>query len=524
MAATASTPSASSITSSTATISCNFFPNTLDSTVTATMQYRVNGSGSGYTNGTTSGYATSGYSQTTASAAITGLAASTTYEIRLSLTRTTSNDTSLTSTTSTFTTSANAPGITTGSASSVGANAATLNGSIVAHSISTTLSFDYGLTTSYGSTSPATPSSTSSDISFSANIDSLVASTLYHFRAVGTYSGGTVNGSDATFTTSADPQAVALLEDHLLTFDFDAVYGVQKAFVFTAASPAATSSDKFLNAAAPWATTECIILIDGALSTVVNPDGRSTNAPTRVGSTGYYTITLTAAELTGENIFVFISDTGNAARDVLLHIRTSQELGKQIVDATQYGSNNSAVTLTGVGTGYGWTATGGATATGDMHGRNDSAVMRANTATAGGASTITLDASASSTDDYYNGAVIMITSGTGAGQARVISDYVGGTLVATVNRSWSTNPASGSKFIIIGGSEVWDLAPTAELSALPTSTSNYSKFIQFLFQRFAYKRTQTATTFTAFKADSSTSLATGTVSDDGTTETSGKLS
>jgi hypothetical protein len=74
--------------------------------------------------------------------------------------------------------------------------------------------------------------------------------------------------------------------------------------------------------------------------------------------------------------------------------------------------------------------------------------IRANTAQAGAATTITLDASASATDDFYNNDLLFITGGTGAGQARFISDYVGSTKVATVS-TWVTNPSSDSVFCII---------------------------------------------------------------------------
>lgn len=75
------------------------------------------------------------------------------------------------------------------------------------------------------------------------------------------------------------------------------------------------------------------------------------------------------------------------------------------------------------------------------------------TATAGGASTITLQAVAGgqfqTADDYYNGMTITITSGTGSGQSRTINDYVGSTLVATVSSAWSTQPDATSVYKII---------------------------------------------------------------------------
>lgn len=78
--------------------------------------------------------------------------------------------------------------------------------------------------------------------------------------------------------------------------------------------------------------------------------------------------------------------------------------------------------------------------------------IRVNTAQAGAAGTITLDASASATNDLYNGALITIRSGTGAGQSRWIYDYVGSTKVASVSRDWTTNPSSDSVFVILPSS------------------------------------------------------------------------
>jgi hypothetical protein len=74
--------------------------------------------------------------------------------------------------------------------------------------------------------------------------------------------------------------------------------------------------------------------------------------------------------------------------------------------------------------------------------------VRSNTAQAGAATTITLDAGASATNDYYKNDVVYITGGTGVGQARFISGYVGSTKVATVG-TWATNPDNTSTFAIL---------------------------------------------------------------------------
>lgn len=88
--------------------------------------------------------------------------------------------------------------------------------------------------------------------------------------------------------------------------------------------------------------------------------------------------------------------------------------------------------------------------------------IRTGTAQAGAAGTITLDAGASGTDDFYNNALIVITGGAGAGQARFITDYVGSTKVASVGSNWLTNPSSTSEFVIVPfGAIPGATAPTA---------------------------------------------------------------
>lgn len=98
--------------------------------------------------------------------------------------------------------------------------------------------------------------------------------------------------------------------------------------------------------------------------------------------------------------------------------------------------------------------------------------IRSNTAQAGGANTITLDASASADDDFYNGASILLTGGTGAGQYNVITDYNGTTKVATVRDTWVTNPSSDTTFAIFPGAETAsDIATAVWAAAARTLTA-----------------------------------------------------
>ena len=89
-------------------------------------------------------------------------------------------------------------------------------------------------------------------------------------------------------------------------------------------------------------------------------------------------------------------------------------------------------------------------------------------------STITLQAGASTTDDYYNGATLEIARGTGAGQTRSIIDYVGSTKIATLDRAWATNPDTSSVYQItasIGPKLTTDIRTASDLEAISGDTT-----------------------------------------------------
>lgn len=73
----------------------------------------------------------------------------------------------------------------------------------------------------------------------------------------------------------------------------------------------------------------------------------------------------------------------------------------------------------------------------------------AGTAQDGTSTSITLAAGASSVNDYYNDkTVVHITGGTGWGQQRLITDYVGATQVATVD-TWTITPDNTSTYALV---------------------------------------------------------------------------
>ena len=141
------------------------------------------------------------------------------------------------------------------------------------------------------------------------------------------------------------------------------------------------------------------------------------------------------------------------------------------------GGAGVGIKATGGATGHGLTATGGSTsgdgarfvaATSgdglelvgaggglDLNGdislsATESLITTTGTAQAGASCQITLAAGASSTNDLYNGQTIYISSGTGAGQVRVIRDYTGSTKVALVDYDWATTPDNTSVYVIRG--------------------------------------------------------------------------
>ena len=98
------------------------------------------------------------------------------------------------------------PTATTGAASSITGTSATLNGTVSSNGASTTVTFDFGLTSGYGTPLTATPSSLAANAvntAVSAAVTGLTCNTTYHFLVKGVSTNGTGTGSDGTFTTSA---------------------------------------------------------------------------------------------------------------------------------------------------------------------------------------------------------------------------------------------------------------------------------------------------------------------------------
>ncbi len=98
------------------------------------------------------------------------------------------------------------PTATTSPATAITPTTATLNGSVNPKGTDTMVAFEYGTTTSYGSTTTSQDIGTvSASVAVTAPITLLNPGTTYHYRVVATSAGGTINGKDATFVTMAVP-------------------------------------------------------------------------------------------------------------------------------------------------------------------------------------------------------------------------------------------------------------------------------------------------------------------------------
>ena len=191
-APTATTQAATSITTSSAQLNCYVNPN--GGSTTIYYQYGLTTSYGSTTISGNIGTSAGNYGTT-----ISSLSSGTIYHFRIVAYNgsgtTYGGDLS-------FTTTGQAPSATTQAASSITASSAQLNSYVNPNGASTTIYYQYGLTTSYGSTTVSGNIGTSAG-NYGTTISSLSANTVYHFRIVAYNSGGTTYGGDLSFTTSA---------------------------------------------------------------------------------------------------------------------------------------------------------------------------------------------------------------------------------------------------------------------------------------------------------------------------------
>ena len=137
------------------------------------------------------------------------LSGNTLYAVRVADTATAADGTALhAGFESRFTTGASAalarPSVNSSGAENIADSTASLTGTATPNGAATTVSFEYGTSTTYGSATPAQAiGSGNSPAPFNADLTGLTPGVIYHFRAVATNSQGTTTGPDATFTTTS---------------------------------------------------------------------------------------------------------------------------------------------------------------------------------------------------------------------------------------------------------------------------------------------------------------------------------
>ena len=98
------------------------------------------------------------------------------------------------------------PTVTTGAASAIAETTATLAGTVNPGGQATTYSFQYGLTSEYGLSTPELPAGADKSAHvFSAPLTGLAPGTVYHYELTANNTSGPATGIDRTFTTASPP-------------------------------------------------------------------------------------------------------------------------------------------------------------------------------------------------------------------------------------------------------------------------------------------------------------------------------
>jgi hypothetical protein len=202
-----------------------------------------------------------------------------------------------------FKTLGQAPSTTTQSASDINTTSATLNGVVNANYLSSTVTFEYGMTANYGQTVTSTQSPVigNSNTNVTAELSGLTAGTTYHFRLNTANSLGTTCGNDISFTTLGQLPTVSTL----------------------------TATDITLNSA--------------NLNGTVNPNYLSTIVTFEYGTTTSYGIEKTATQspVTGKSTISVSANVEGLSNGLTYHyrVKATNSLG------TEYGSDNTFTTL-----------------------------------------------------------------------------------------------------------------------------------------------------------------------------------
>ena len=112
------------------------------------------------------------------------------------------------------------PTATSNAATSITSYSATLNGLVNANNESAVVTFEYGLTNSYGTTVTAaqSPVTGTSETTVSATISNLTSITTYHFRVKAESSAGATIGLDKTFVTTMGTNVDKVINESIIIY------------------------------------------------------------------------------------------------------------------------------------------------------------------------------------------------------------------------------------------------------------------------------------------------------------------
>ena len=150
------------------------------------------------------------------------------------------------------------PSVTTGAATGVSGGAATVHGNVNPNRSATTYFFEYGTTTTYGSTTTSTSAgSGSSAVAVSADLTGLSSGSTYDFRLVATNAHGTTEGDNEKFIASSPTTT------RLVVSPDPARPGAPVILTATVAPASAIGTVEFLNGTKPIARCEASTLVAG---------------------------------------------------------------------------------------------------------------------------------------------------------------------------------------------------------------------------------------------------------------------
>src|SRR3569623_1802084 len=249
---------------------------------------------------------------------------------------------------SNITSPASAPTATTSAASSISATGATLNGTVNDNGASTTVTFDYGTTTGYGTNVAGTTggpvAAGSGSTAVSKTLAGLTCNTTYHYRVKGVNSAGTTNGSDASFTTSKCAQTITFNNPGAQNFG-------------TTPTLTATSTSGLTVSFSSSTTGVCTITSGGALTFVTA--GTCTINADQAGDSTYLTASTVSRSFSVNAVVAGAPTIGTAtAGDTQASISFSAPASNGGASITGYTVTSSPGGLTGTGTSSPITVTG----------------------------------------------------------------------------------------------------------------------------------------------------------------------